>query len=84
MIYSAKGVEPGPQKTKEIDELPTPSCVKELQSFLGMVQYLSPFIPNVSDKTAPLHELLKNGNEYSWTSTHTKVFNEIKKVHQLH
>ena len=77
MVYSCDGhgVKPDPEKTKEIERLKIPSCVQELQSFLGMVQYLSPLIPNLSNKIAPLCELL---SEYMWTSSHTQAFSLIK------
>lgn len=36
------------------------------------------FIPNMSDKTAPLRELLKKNTLFLWTDLHTKVVEEIK------
>ena len=35
--------------------------VSELRSFLGMVQYYHPFLPDLATTLAPLHELLKKG-----------------------
>ena len=45
MIVGANGVEPDPKKIKDLRELPIPSSPKLLQSFLGMVNYLSRFSP---------------------------------------
>ena len=39
--------------------MPPPENQSQLQQFLGMVMYLSPFIPSLSTHTAPLWELLK-------------------------
>ena len=41
-------------------EWPTPTNQKELQSFLGTVNYLSRFLPFLSDLRAPLQNLLKD------------------------
>ncbi|XP_063607727.1 uncharacterized protein LOC134782233 [Penaeus indicus] len=43
-----------PDKVSAIKALPSPTNVTELQQFLGMVTYMSPFIPNLADETAPL------------------------------
>ena len=58
-LYDADGVHPDPDKVRAIHTLPAPTNVTKLQEFLGMVTYLSPFIPGLSTSTASLHELLK-------------------------
>ncbi|KAL5017999.1 hypothetical protein ScPMuIL_003721 [Solemya velum] len=42
------------------------------------VTYMAPFIPNLSTETAPLRELVKKGNKFSWTASHTEVFEKLK------
>ena len=61
-----------------IQQWPTPTNVKELQSFLGSVNYLSKFIPYLSDFRSPLQELLKKENEFCWMSVHDKAFKKSK------
>ena len=58
------------QKVSAIKEMPDPQNKGELQSFLGMVTYLSPFIPQLSSHTATLRGLLKTDIEYSWNATY--------------
>ena len=58
-LYNADGVHPDPEKVNAIHVLPEPTNITELQEFLGMVTYLSPFILGLSTLTAPLCELLK-------------------------
>ena len=48
---SSTGISPDPQNVKAISEMPKPTSKMDLQRFLGMVAYLSKFIPNLSDKT---------------------------------
>ena len=45
---------------------PVPQNVSELRSFLGMVQYYHPFLPDLATTLAPLHELLKKGVQWTW------------------
>jgi hypothetical protein len=49
----------------------------QLQRFLGCVNYVSDFIPNLSDLLKPLYARL-NKNPTPWTDTHTSVVKTIK------
>ncbi|UYV73302.1 K02A2.6-like [Cordylochernes scorpioides] len=55
-----------------------PSSTKELKSFLGMVNYLGKFIPNLADKLQPLNSLLSTKNEWVWDEPQKKSFNLLK------
>jgi len=50
-----------------------------LQTFLGVINFLRPFIPNLSDLTEPLRELLKKNAIFLWTQLHDQVVTDIKK-----
>ena len=43
-----------------------PQNKKELQTFLGMANYLSKFVPNLSTLTEPLRELDRKDFEWLW------------------
>ena len=45
---------PDPQKVQGITEMTVPTDKQQLQSFLGMVNYMGTFIPNLSHHTEPL------------------------------
>ena len=47
-IVTSKGIKPDPKKVQAIKDWSTPTNVKELQSFLGAINYLSKFIPYLS------------------------------------
>ena len=57
---------------------PPPPNQKELQSFLGTVNYLSQFLIFLSDLRALLQNLLKKDSEFVWTSTHQNAFDQLK------
>ena len=50
-IFSAQGIKPDPMKIQALQDLPTPQTQKQLQSFLGLVNYLQPFLPGIASKT---------------------------------
>ena len=58
-LYNANCVHPDLGKVDTIHALLVPTNVTELRKFLGLVIYLSPFIPGLSTLTAPLWKLLK-------------------------
>ena len=48
------GLHTQPEKVRPILDAPAPTNVAQLQSFLGMINYYSRFIPNCSTVNAPL------------------------------
>ena len=74
MIYS------DPEKLKDLQNIPYPTCKKELQEFLGLITYLSPFIPNLADKTHTLQGLLKKDAPFLWKEHHRECFEFLKTV----
>ena len=79
-LYDASGVHPDPEKVDAVYALPAPINVTELQEFLGMVTYLSPFICGLSTLTAPLQELLKKDADFIWNASYEIAFEWIKEA----
>ena len=67
-----------PPKVEEIKSLPSPSNITELQMVLGIITYMVPFIPRLSDLTANLRELLRKHTDYDWNNCHKMSLQEIK------
>ncbi len=53
------GIRPKNNRVEAVLKIEPPRTLKEARSFLGAVQYLAKFIPNLSEKTQPIRELLK-------------------------
>ena len=79
-LYDANGVHPDLGKVNAIHTLPVPTNVTELQEFLGLVMYLSPFIPGLSTLTALLCELLKKHTDFTWNCTYNAAFQHVKEA----
>ena len=76
-MLSKDGLRPDLNKVKLI-QWPTPTNQKELQSFLGTVNYLSRFLAFLLDLRAPLLNLLKKDSKFIWTSVHQQIFDQLK------
>ncbi|KFM57554.1 Transposon Ty3-I Gag-Pol polyprotein, partial [Stegodyphus mimosarum] len=79
-IFSKDGLKPDEDKIKAIININTPKNVKELETFLGMITYVSRFIPNVSELTSCLRDLLKKHVVWNWNAVHEKTFRKLKNI----
>ena len=59
---------------KSKQTFPTPDSQAKFQSFLGLINYLQPFIPSLSTKTF-LHEQLA---EWDWNPSTDAAFQHLK------
>ena len=57
-IVSANGISLDPENIEAIVNLPAHRNIREVRSFLGMVNQLSKFTEHLADKTKPLRDLL--------------------------
>ena len=76
-----------PRKISAIQDFPTPTSIKQLQCFIGMINFYRQFIPNCSTILQPLTNLLQSKNKnisletdalYAFSATKTVLVNFIK------
>ena len=77
-IVSARGTEPDSSKVEAVRDFATPTSLTDVRAFLGLASYYRRFIKNFADIAAPLHDLTKGGQEFSWTSAADQAFNDLK------
>jgi hypothetical protein len=77
---SAKGVRLDQGKVKAIQSLPAPTSVKQVQRFLGSLNYYRRFLKQFATVAAPLYELLKKGKKFEWTKECQDSFDQLKKA----
>ena len=77
VTLSAEGVKPDPRKKEAIKNLPVSRTEALLQSFLGIVNYLSRFSPNIAKMTCNLKALLRKNTEFLWLPQHSDYFKHI-------
>ncbi|KRY52595.1 Transposon Tf2-9 polyprotein [Trichinella britovi] len=76
----ASGIHPSKQKVAAIHNTPQPRNKKELQTFLGLLNFYHSFLRNKATVAEPLHRLLDKETKWKWTKTHKKAFNKTKQL----
>ena len=66
-----------PDKVKAIQEMKPPTDVQGLRRFLGLVNYLSKFIPNMSNLLYPLQNLTKQNVLWTWSTPQQDAYDEV-------
>ncbi|CAI7867103.1 unnamed protein product [Closterium sp. NIES-54] len=79
-ILSAEGVEIATKKITTIQAWHAPTNLTELQSFLGFVNYVRLFVPDMAKLTAPLTDRLRKGVEYTWGEKEQAAFSSLKQI----
>ena len=79
-VISVDGLQPDPKKIEAIVSMDPSSNVDDLRSFLGMVQFLSRFIPGLATLAANLWALTKTTSEFVWSPEHQIAVDKIKKA----
>ncbi|XP_064646192.1 uncharacterized protein LOC135499377 [Lineus longissimus] len=77
-LLSADGVKPDPQKVQAIVDMPQPDCKAALRRFLGLVTYFGKYLPNLSDITSPLRQLLPEDAEWAWLKQQSDAVAQLK------
>ena len=75
---SEKGLSPDPQKVKSIKDWPEPTTVKEVQAFLGLLNYYRKFIGNFGHMAAPLNNLTKKDTAFAFRKECKEAFEALK------
>ena len=78
IVLGSNGIQPDKQKVEDLKNMPTPENKAELQAFLGLITYLSPFIPNLSGEAEPIRKLLCKDTPFEWSEDHQHTFERLK------
>lgn len=77
-IITSEGLQIDPTRVSSIQNFRTPRNIKELRSFLGLVNYDRRFVEHFSYLTLGLNHLLKKNSKWFWGRKEQEVFEEIK------
>jgi hypothetical protein len=81
---SASGVQPLPSHVAAVQDFPRPETIKELQAFLGMVNFYRRFLPAIAKTLRPLTNSLRGGPKgtaaITWTPECAAAFHSAKQA----
>jgi hypothetical protein len=67
-IVSAEGVRIDPDRVEAIQALSLPRSKKEVQAFLGRINFLRRFVSNFAELVKHITTMLRKGHEIKWTA----------------
>ena len=76
--YTTQGRKPDSKKIKAIVKMKQPENKKEMQTLIGMVQYLEKFTPQLSVLVEALWDIIKTNSPYVWGPKDTIAMNAIQ------
>ena len=77
-ILSAHGIGVSQSKVDAVVQARRPESTSEVRSFLGLVNFVARFIPDLATKAVPLHRLLHKDAKFRWGPEQEKSFNQLK------
>eukprot|EP00253_Pinus_taeda_P026154 PITA_26154 len=77
-IISKDGIRIDPESIQAILQIPNPRNIKELQAFLGKINFLRRFIPNLAELIRLLRNMLKKDAKVKWSLETKQAFESIK------
>ena len=78
MYFSSKGLRADPEKIEAIMNMSMPENISEVNSVLGIAQYISRYIPDHAMITAPLRALTKKETPWQWSDEQQHAFEKLK------
>ena len=79
-LATDRGLCADPAKVRAIIQMPPPKDVAGVQRLLGMIQYLSKFLPHLSDLTKPLRDLTQRETEWVWDQPQQEALQALKEA----
>ena len=77
-IVTKDGVKIDPKRVEAINGISLPGNKKEVQVFLGRINFLRRFIPNYAEIVRHITDMLKKDNEVKWALESRQAFAKIK------
>ena len=77
-IFDKAGRRPDPENISAIKNMPSPTDIKTLHSFLGLVSHYSSFLPKLHRIRSPRNHLLKKEITWNWSPECKAAFAKIK------
>ena len=79
-VIDENGIRACPNKVKAAIDMMPPMNTTELKSFMGMVNFMSKYIPNLLTIMSPLSALLKKDSVWIWDTPQRCAFDDVKQA----
>ncbi|XP_011874398.1 PREDICTED: uncharacterized protein K02A2.6-like, partial [Vollenhovia emeryi] len=79
-VLKANGIYKQREKMEAINKMPRPQNIPDVRAFIGMINYYSRFIRNLSSILQPLNKILHKGTHFIWGDEQEKAFKKAKEA----
>jgi len=80
-IIDKEGIHVDTDKVARIREWCTPRNYNDIQRFVGLMNYIGNFLPNITAYTGPLLAMTQNEAPFHWRPLHQVCFDMIKQIY---
>lgn len=77
---SEQGISVSRSKLEAIEKMEKPKSAEELRSFLGLINFVHRYIPNLATITYSLNLLTRKGTPFIWETVHQEKFDQLKEI----
>ena len=77
--YTTSGHKPSKDKVAAITSMPSLTNKKQVQSFIGMINYLAKFSPRLSEIPEPIREFALDKVPFNWGPEYQEALSSLKK-----
>ena len=79
-VLTKEGLKASQRKLQQVKNFPIPKTKKEVQSFLGIINYLASFSPEIGKEATPLINISRSTAMWKWTPLEEEAFRKCKKL----
>ena len=77
-VLSEQGATASPEKVKAVQNFPTPKCVKDIRSFLGLASFYRRLVPKFAEIAKPLTTLTRKDQPFAWGPEQQEALVKLK------
>ena len=78
VVIGPEGIKMEEEKVTGLLDWPAPKCIKDMQKFLGLVNYYRQFIEGFTSIARPLYNMVKKDQKWNWMEKQKGAFRELK------
>ena len=80
VVMGPDGIKMEKEKVRGVLEWPIPKCVKDVQKFLGLVNYYRRFVKDFAEIARLMHRLVRKQERWNWGVEQEEAFGKLKEI----
>ena len=77
-VISPDGIQPIAKRVKDLKNLKSPECKRDVMKVLGCLGFYSCYIKHLHVDGQPFYDLIKDSTSFHWTDEHERLFQSLK------